>query len=47
MNYDSWKLESPEDEDERLNGPERRRQERAEYLADFGPDMRDEEGDDD
>jgi hypothetical protein len=34
MNYDDWKLESPEDEDERLNGPIRRRQARWEYLAD-------------
>jgi hypothetical protein len=34
MNYDDWKLESPEDEDERLNGPIRRRQARLEYLAD-------------
>jgi hypothetical protein len=34
MNYDDWKLESPEDEDERLNGPRRRRQARLDYLAD-------------
>ena len=34
MTYDDWKLESPEDEDERLNGPMRRKQARLEYLAD-------------
>ena len=32
--YDRWKLESPEDENERLNGPARRRMARQEYLAD-------------
>ena len=35
MDYDTWKLETPEDEDERLHGADRRRQERDEYLADF------------
>jgi hypothetical protein len=34
MTYDDWKLESPENEDDRLNGPRRRRQARLEYLAD-------------
>lgn len=49
MSYDDWKLESPEDEDERLNGPERRRKARAEWEeehADYlledrpGPNLR-------
>jgi hypothetical protein len=31
MTYDDWKTESPEDEDERLNGPARRRQARYEW----------------
>ena len=34
MTYDDWKLESPEDEDERLNEPRRRRQAWLEYEAD-------------
>jgi hypothetical protein len=34
MTYDDWKTESPEDEDERINGPSRRRQARREWLAD-------------
>jgi hypothetical protein len=34
MNYDDWKLESPEDENERVNGPRNRRLARLEYLAD-------------
>lgn len=32
--YDRWKLETPEEEDERLNGRFRRNQARLEYLAD-------------
>ena len=34
MNYDDWKLESPEDEDERINGPARIRAARQQYLED-------------
>jgi hypothetical protein len=34
MTYDDWKLESPEDEEERINGPARRRAERQQYLED-------------
>ena len=34
MTYDDWKLESPEDEDERENGPARRRAARREWIAD-------------
>jgi len=41
MTYDDWKTETPEDEDERINGASRRRAARDEYLADFGPDPRD------
>ena len=41
MSYDSWKLETPEEEDERTNGSSRRRLARDEYLADFGSDPRD------
>ncbi len=41
MTYDDWKLETPEDEDERINGSSRRRAARDEYLADFGSDPRD------
>jgi hypothetical protein len=41
MNYDDWKLETAEDEDERINGSSRRRAARGEYLADFGMDPRD------
>lgn len=32
--YDLWKLETPEEEDERLFGAARRRRMRQEYLAD-------------
>ena len=34
MTYDDWKLESPEDEEERINGPARRREARQQYLED-------------
>ncbi len=45
MNYDQWKLESPEDEDERLYGAQRRRAARQQYLVDheeeqFGHDWK-------
>ena len=32
--YDQFKLETPEEEDERINGRARRKRERDEYLAD-------------
>jgi hypothetical protein len=35
MDYDQWKLETPDEEDERINGRARRRMERQEYLADL------------
>lgn len=34
MDYDQWKLETPDEEDERINGAARRRLARQEYLAD-------------
>jgi hypothetical protein len=36
MDYDSYKLETPEEEDERLYGRYRRERARQEYLADLG-----------
>ena len=33
MDYDSYKLETPEEEDERINGASRRRMARQEYLV--------------
>jgi hypothetical protein len=41
MDYDSWRLESPEDEDERLHGADRRRRARLEYLADHPEELSD------
>ena len=37
--YDQWKLETPEEEDERINGTSRRRMARQEYLADHADEM--------
>ena len=42
MTYDDWKLESPEDEDERINGPARRRAARQQYLEDHADEINDE-----
>jgi hypothetical protein len=39
MDYDQWKLETPEEEDERINGANRRRQARLEYLADHADEF--------
>lgn len=37
--YDRWKLETPEEEDERINGASRRRMARQEYLADHADEL--------
>ena len=42
MTYDDWKLESREDEDERINGPARRREARQQYLEDHADEINDE-----
>ena len=39
MDYDSFKLETPEEEDERINGASRRRMARQEYLADHADEL--------
>ena len=39
MDYDSYKLETPEDEDERINGASSRRMARQEYLADHADEL--------
>jgi hypothetical protein len=39
MDYDSYKLETPEEEDERINGSFRRRMARQEYLADHADEL--------
>ena len=41
MDYDSWKLENSEEEDERINGASRRRMARQEYLADHADELLD------
>ena len=40
MTYDDWKTESPEDENERINGPARRRQSRAEWEDEHADELR-------
>jgi len=40
MDYDSWKLESPEDEDECINGASRRRQAKAEWEEEHADYLR-------
>ena len=37
--YDQWRLETPEEEDERINGSFRRRMARQEYLADHADEL--------
>ena len=39
--YYLWKLETPDEEDERINGASRRRMARQEYLADHVDEMLD------
>lgn len=48
MDYDSYKLETPEEEDERIYGRARRDRERREYLADHCDELleRERESDD-
>jgi hypothetical protein len=37
--YDQWKMETPEEEDERMFGAARRREARQQYLADHEEDQ--------
>ena len=41
MNYDQWKTESREDEEERINGPARRKAARRQWLEDHADDIND------
>lgn len=42
MSYDDWKTESPEDEEERINGPARRRDARWQYMEDHADEINEE-----
>jgi hypothetical protein len=46
MSYDDWKTESPEDQEERINGPARRRAARHQWLEDHADDINDQRRDD-
>ncbi len=42
MTYDDWKTESPEDEEERINGPAGRRAAKQQWLEDHADEINDE-----